>query len=148
MHVYCKFYCSPTKKKVSDPHFFWAGDATDGGASTWGCWYSYLSDLCVGTVAVAGCSGLRSEVPNDLVVPGHRTETHRVRSFAVTGPKCLNKSPVGVRDTMSAGPEISARLSQTPIRPVAIGTTRSPWTADLKADRPETAEPLVQKATR
>ena len=28
------------------------------------------------------------------------------------------------------------------------GTTRSPRTADLKADRPETAEPLVQKATR
>ena len=29
-----------------------------------------------------------------------------------------------------------------------LGTTRSPRTADLKADRPETAEPLVQKATR
>ena len=29
-----------------------------------------------------------------------------------------------------------------------LGTTRSPQTADLKADRPETAKPLVQKATR
>ena len=29
-----------------------------------------------------------------------------------------------------------------------LGTTRSPRTANLKADRPETAEPLVQKATR
>ena len=29
MHVYCNFYCSPAKKYGSDPHFFWAGDATD-----------------------------------------------------------------------------------------------------------------------
>ena len=29
-----------------------------------------------------------------------------------------------------------------------LGTTRSPRTADLKADRPETAEPLVQQSSR
>ena len=28
MYVYCNFYCSPAKKNCSDPHFFWAGDAT------------------------------------------------------------------------------------------------------------------------
>ena len=27
-HVYCNFYCSQAKKECSDPHFFWAGDAT------------------------------------------------------------------------------------------------------------------------
>ena len=30
MHVYWNFYCSPAKKYGSNPHFFWAGDATAG----------------------------------------------------------------------------------------------------------------------
>ena len=29
MHEYWNFYCSPAKKYGSDPHFFWAGDATE-----------------------------------------------------------------------------------------------------------------------
>ena len=41
----------------------------------------------------------------------------------------------------------NSKGSQTPIRPVARHN-KIPRTADLKADRPETAEPLVQKATR
>ena len=28
MYIYCNFYCSLAKKNGSDPHFFWAGDAT------------------------------------------------------------------------------------------------------------------------
>ena len=74
-----------------------------------GC--AYLYDLCVGT-AVVGRSGLRSPARGDLVVPGHRTEWGS-RSFAVTGLKCWNKLPVGLRD-MSVGPETFARhLKQT-----------------------------------
>ena len=48
---------------------------------------AYLSDLCVGTVAVMGRSGLRYAARGDLVVPGHRTEWGS-RSVAVAGPKC------------------------------------------------------------
>ena len=48
---------------------------------------AYLSDLCVGSSAVPGRSGLRSAVRGDLVVPGHRTEWGS-RYFAVAGPKC------------------------------------------------------------
>ena len=51
---------------------------------------AYLSDLCVGTAAVPGRSGLRSAARGDLVVPGHRTEWGS-RSFAVPGSKCWNK---------------------------------------------------------
>ena len=65
---------------------------------------SYLSDLCVGTAAVPGRSGLRSAVRGELVVLGHKTEWGS-RSFAVAGPKCWNKLPVGLRD-LSVGPEI------------------------------------------
>ena len=54
-----------------------------------------FSDLFVGTAAVVGRSGLRSVARGDLVVPGHRTEWDS-RSFAVAGPKCWNKLPVGL----------------------------------------------------
>ena len=69
---------------------------------------AYLSDLCVGTAAVPGRSGLRSAV---LVVPGHRTEWGS-RSFAVAGPKCWNKLPVGLRD-LSVGPGTFAKHLKT-----------------------------------
>ena len=72
---------------------------------------AYLSDLCVGTAAVVGHSGLRSAARGDLVVPGHRTEWGS-RSFAVAGPKCWNKLPVGLRD-LSVGPETLARHLKT-----------------------------------
>ena len=72
---------------------------------------AYLSDLCVGTAAVVGRSGLRSAARGDLVVPGHRTEWGS-RSFAVAGPKCWNKLPVGLRD-LSVGPETFARHLKT-----------------------------------
>ena len=45
---------------------------------------AYLSDLCVGTAAVVGRSGLRSAAQGDLVVLGHRAEWGS-RSFAVAG---------------------------------------------------------------
>ena len=48
------------------------------------------SDLCVGTAAVVGRSGLRSAARGDRVVPGHRTEWGS-RSFAVAGPKMLEQ---------------------------------------------------------
>ena len=78
------------------------------------CWKglapAYLSDLCVGTAAVVGCSGLRSTARGDRgargaqgVVPGYNTEWGS-RSFAVAGPKCWNKLLVGLRD-LSVGPE-------------------------------------------
>ena len=57
---------------------------------------AHLSDLCVGTAAVPGRSGLRSAARGDLVVLGHRTEWGS-RSFDVAGPKCWNKLPVGLR---------------------------------------------------
>ena len=72
---------------------------------------AYLSDLCVGTAAVPGPSGLRSTVQGDLVVPGHRTEGGS-RSFAVAGPKCWNKLPVELRN-LSVGPETFARHLKT-----------------------------------
>ena len=72
---------------------------------------AYLSDLCVGTAAVVGCSGLRSTARGDLVVPGHRTEWGS-RSFAVAGAKCWNKLPVGLKD-LSVGPETFARHLKT-----------------------------------
>ena len=72
---------------------------------------AYLSDLCVGTAAVVGRSGLRSAARGDLVVPGHRTEWGS-RSFAVAGPICWNKLPVGLRD-LSVGPETFARHLKT-----------------------------------
>ena len=50
---------------------------------------AYLSDLCAGTAAVPGRSGVRSAVQGDPVV---------------AGPKCWNKFPVGLRD-LSVGPE-------------------------------------------
>ena len=53
-----------------------------------------------------GRSGLRSAARGDLVVPGHRTEWGS-RSFAVAGPKCWNKLPVGLRDLL-VGPETFA----------------------------------------
>ena len=55
---------------------------------------AYITDLCVGTAAVPGRSGLRSAARGDLLVPGHGTEWGS-RSFAVAGPKCWNKLPVG-----------------------------------------------------
>ena len=61
---------------------------------------AYLSDLCVGTAAVVGRSCLISAARGDLVVPGHRTEWGS-RSFAVAGPKCWNKLPVGLRFVQS-----------------------------------------------
>ena len=72
---------------------------------------AYLTDLCVGTAAVPIRSGLRSAVRSDLVVPGHRTERGS-RSFAVAGPKCWNKLPVGLRD-LSVGPETFTRHLKT-----------------------------------
>ena len=72
---------------------------------------AYLSDLCVGTAAVLGRSGLRSAARGDLVVPGHRTEWGS-RSFAVAGPNCWNNLPVGLRD-LSVGPETFARRLKT-----------------------------------
>ena len=72
---------------------------------------AYLSDLCVGTAAVVGHSGLRSAARGDLVVPGHRTEWGS-RSFAVTGSKCWNKLLIGLRD-LSVGPETFARPLKT-----------------------------------
>ena len=68
----------------------------------------------VGTATIPGRSSLRSAVRGDLVVPGHRTEWGS-RSFAITGPKCWNELPVGIRDLpvgirdLSVGPEIFAR---------------------------------------
>ena len=73
--------------------------------------YAYISDLCVGTAAVVGRAGLRSVARGDLVVPGHRTEWGS-RSFAVAGPSCWNKLPVGLRD-FSVGPETFARRLKT-----------------------------------
>ena len=72
---------------------------------------AYLSDLCVGTAAVPGHSGLRSAVRGDLVVPGHGTEWGS-RSFAVAGSKCWNKLHVGLGD-LSVGPETFARHLKT-----------------------------------
>ena len=72
---------------------------------------AYLTDLCVGTAAVPGRSGLRSAVRGDLVVPRHRTEWG-LRFFAVDGPKCWNKLPVGLTD-LSVGPETFARHLKT-----------------------------------
>ena len=72
---------------------------------------AYLTDLCDGIAAVPGHSGLRSEVRGDLVVPGHRTEWGS-RSFAVAGPKCWNKLPIGLRD-LSVGPETLAKHLKT-----------------------------------
>ena len=60
---------------------------------------------------VPGRSGLRSAVPGDLVVPGHRTEWGS-RSFAAAGLKCWNKLQVGLRD-LSVGPETFARHLKT-----------------------------------
>ena len=42
---------------------------------------------------------------------GHRTEWGS-RSFAVAGPKCWNKLPVGLRDLL-VGPETFARRLKT-----------------------------------
>ena len=72
---------------------------------------AYLSDLCVGTTAVPGRSGLRAVVRGDLFVPGHRREWGS-RSFAVTGSKRWNKLPVGRRD-LSVGPETFAKHLKT-----------------------------------
>ena len=72
---------------------------------------AYLSDLCVGTAAVVGRAGLISAARGDLVVPGHRTEWGS-RSFAVDGPRCWNKLPVGLRD-FSVGLETFARRLKT-----------------------------------
>ena len=58
-----------------------------------------------------GRSGLRSAARGDLVVPVHRTEWGS-SSFAVAGPKCWNKLPVGLRD-LSVGPETFARHLKT-----------------------------------
>ena len=55
---------------------------------------AFLFDLCVGIAAVVGRFGLRSAARGDLVVPGHRPKWGS-RSFAVAGPKCWNKLPVG-----------------------------------------------------
>ena len=71
---------------------------------------AHLPDLCVGTAAVPVRSGLRSAVRGDLVVPGQ--SGWGSRSFAVAGPKCWNKSPVGLRD-LSFGPETFARNLKT-----------------------------------
>ena len=71
----------------------------------------YLADLCVGTAALPGRSGLRSAVLGDLVVPRHRIEWGS-RSFAVAGPKCWNRLPVELRD-LSIGPETFARHLKT-----------------------------------
>ena len=72
---------------------------------------AYLTDLCVGTAAVPGRSDLRFAVRVDLVVPGHRTEWDS-RSFAMAGPKCWNKLPVGLGD-LSVGPETLLELENT-----------------------------------
>ena len=56
-------------------------------------------------------NGMKSAALGDLVVPGHRTEWGS-RSFAVAGPKCWNKLPVGLRD-LSVGPETFARRLKT-----------------------------------
>ena len=58
-----------------------------------------------------GCSGLRSAVRGDLVVPGHRTEWG-LRSFAVADLKCWNKLLVGLQD-LSVSPETFARHLKT-----------------------------------
>ena len=71
----------------------------------------YLTDLCVGTAAVPGRSGLRSAVRSDLVVPGHRTEWGS-RSFAVADPKCWNEFSVELRH-LSDGLETFARHLKT-----------------------------------
>ena len=43
MYVYCNFYCSPAKKNGSDPHFFWAGDATRD--EVWKCEMKNVDDM-------------------------------------------------------------------------------------------------------
>ena len=80
-------------------------------SSVWKAWPLPIFLICVGTAAVVGRSGLRSAARGDLVVPGHRTEWGS-RSFAVAGPKCWNKLPVGLRD-LSVGPETFARHLKT-----------------------------------
>ena len=72
---------------------------------------AYLADLCAGTTAVPGRSGLRSAVRGDLAVAGHRTEWG-LRSFAVAGPKSWDRLPVELRN-LSIGLETFARHLKT-----------------------------------
>ena len=71
---------------------------------------AYLSDLCVGTAAVVGRSGLRSAARGDLVVPGHRTEWG-CKVFCCGWSEMLEQI-VGFRD-LSVGPETFARHLKT-----------------------------------
>ena len=63
----------------------------------------------------------------------------------VSGPTVRSLNSTG-NSFQQLGPATAKALKPQSV--LWLGTTRSPRTADLKADRPETAEPLVQKATR
>ena len=68
------------------------------------------------------------------------------RCFAkVAGPTVRSLNSTG-NSFQQLGPATSKALKPQSV--LWLGTTRSSRTADLKADRPEIDEPMVQKATR
>ena len=78
-----------------------------------------------------------------------KTNSEQVRLQVFRKSRWTNRQvPQFDRQTHSNSWDQQQQRLSNPNPCCGLGTTRSPRTADLKADRPEIAEPLVQKATR